>query len=1372
MDAHDNYDPEVEARLYAEIYYSNDTYPDTNNPEPSSSSTSSTGMFPKRHRALIDGIKPTGRSRWEPPMAGGNYYDDLRPSHQFPDRDPVNPTFHVDARGSRSMPPFFEREPRPLLPYDGPRSVPSYDRGPRSLPPYDHGHRSVPPFDYDPRSLPSYDHDPRSLPPYDHDPRSMPPFDYGPRSLPPLDYIPNSNYRFDRNFLPNPMHQNSGFNQQDFIKLSSKVKNSNRQLELKNLKSRSRKLRKRDKSKKTNKPPPFKGINNNNDRTLRGNYRSPRKNPNRAARDPEFNKHTGDSSKDNDLDDSIEIIDIQEPVPDKPTAETETSCSVDASTDKTNDPVINDKNPEKTDNNSSKNDDNSEGNDNTANKNDDLDKDNDQSTSNFADDAQDLAATESENVETDKINDDDNSKYNVKCASADKSQPEKSKSSESEESSDSESDESIFEVPVPPKPPPLLISLNDSSESSNDDSDDDDNDVDVDADAGDDHDDKNDKEESLTTDLFVADSNNSNSSGENCSETNNEKQNDGDKTVEDDDDDDDDKEEEEEEENWIETNIILNCSQVQKSVSTMEELKKIGRESSVNLISDDSMTESEAMNWRTIEKEINTETTDELNTSMRLNISGGETNDGSDKRSPKSGGKGDKNQSPSSGSRKRAREAGGKNRDEFLKPIKLPRNEKTSEVSFEEYLAQPMPKQLLAFYTDYRDSEFMNDVRDIQSQMSRNPNRWAILDADIMYQRGSTKRLKCSSCQKYGHKLEQCPDKRKVLTCHMCGENGHLGSRCPQRMCLTCGKKYSSFRKTCEYCCRLNCTLCKSKGHLKTNCPDLWRRYHQTTTPDTINIPAEPNKILKPSSKLSCCNCTRRGHDSSTCPRYRWSQHFPSPYSVTSYTEGPGYPPRPRTSTSVTEPTVENRAPEPSADSDNQLVISEPPATQPSPSSSSSTFDSNIILYHYTNIPASRELESADWPSEIILPHEIPNISYEFVDNSSSRRPGFLSRHFPRSSPYLIDLIIKRIDSKNVEIKIKTPSEMSTFEFKKLIIQWLSRRPVDRGKMSTADPLPVKKEKMLNLFIDKLYGFVTNSSLKGIIDYDHEILSVKLHKSPGKIKSVNGKLKKNPVSERRCLIKLLSSLYNFCLIPMSENIIRDFEKLLNLLSTKGSSDDEVNTSLPQWIYLNCCWFNFELFTGHLSAYVADAKKCIIERVKEVNKLKHLEIDSIKKELGLSQMVTRDDRKKNGKIKKKSLQNILICNKPITARGVDKNNKKSGKNKGSDDKMSEKKLSKNKTKNPSKKVNDGKKIDNSLIVNGKINHMVLQREKLVSRAQAALDLAKKHGLKGFYDRAEEIIKKIRDRCNVKRNAIEQLWTDIVKELRGKNITVLN
>ncbi|KAG8033868.1 hypothetical protein G9C98_008349 [Cotesia typhae] len=91
-----------------------------------------------------------------------------------------------------------------------------------------------------------------------------------------------------------------------------------------------------------------------------------------------------------------------------------------------------------------------------------------------------------------------------------------------------------------------------------------------------------------------------------------------------------------------------------------------------------------------------------------------------------------------------------------------------------------MPVPLRAFYTDYRNSGCINDVMDIQHKMSRNPNLWAILDADLVC-RGGEKRLRCSYCHQPGHKRENCPDKRKPATCHMCG-GGHLESRCPQRI--------------------------------------------------------------------------------------------------------------------------------------------------------------------------------------------------------------------------------------------------------------------------------------------------------------------------------------------------------------------------------------------------------------------------------------------------------------------------------------------------------------------------------------------------------------------------------------------------------------
>lgn len=45
---------------------------------------------------------------------------------------------------------------------------------------------------------------------------------------------------------------------------------------------------------------------------------------------------------------------------------------------------------------------------------------------------------------------------------------------------------------------------------------------------------------------------------------------------------------------------------------------------------------------------------------------------------------------------------------------------------------------------------------------------------------------------------------------------------------LQCGRKYTTYRKTCQVCKLLRCVTCKGLGHDKTQCPDLWRKYHMT----------------------------------------------------------------------------------------------------------------------------------------------------------------------------------------------------------------------------------------------------------------------------------------------------------------------------------------------------------------------------------------------------------------------------------------------------------------------------------------------------------------------------------------------------------------
>ncbi|XP_066583650.1 uncharacterized protein [Prorops nasuta] len=207
------------------------------------------------------------------------------------------------------------------------------------------------------------------------------------------------------------------------------------------------------------------------------------------------------------------------------------------------------------------------------------------------------------------------------------------------------------------------------------------------------------------------------------------------------------------------------------------------------------------------------------------------------------------------------------------------------------YFFKPMSEIVRAFYNNSRGQENF-DVKQIQSQMSRDPRLWAVLDKDLVSTNRKRPRffnVTCTNCQHIGHAQYDCPKPQKPLCCHMCGIQGHTVDKCPQKMCLTCGKKQSIFRKTCESCRKWHCSMCNSPGHNKSICPDLWRRYHQTVNSIEVNIPTNTSNVMKPAHLLFCCNCSKRGHESSACKDYRWSQHYPTPASVTNYSEGPTY---------------------------------------------------------------------------------------------------------------------------------------------------------------------------------------------------------------------------------------------------------------------------------------------------------------------------------------------------------------------------------------------------------------------------------------------------------------------------------------------------
>ncbi|XP_076246747.1 uncharacterized protein LOC143186835 isoform X2 [Calliopsis andreniformis] len=236
---------------------------------------------------------------------------------------------------------------------------------------------------------------------------------------------------------------------------------------------------------------------------------------------------------------------------------------------------------------------------------------------------------------------------------------------------------------------------------------------------------------------------------------------------------------------------------------------------------------------------------------------------------------GNKNKNEETGSRK----CKGKNKNEGAGSKDCEAKPKSEEEYWEEYFFRPMSERLKAFYNESRGENF--DIQEIQSKMS---------NEDLMPSLSKRQRfwnVKCNNCHHEGHQTYNCPQPRKPPQCHMCGTPGHTETRCPQKMCLTCGKKQGTFRKTCETCRTLYCEMCKAIGHKSNECPDHWRKFHQTTRISEINVPDNLSEVMKPADLLFCCNCTKRGHDSSTCHEYQWSQHFRTPSYVTNYSESP-----------------------------------------------------------------------------------------------------------------------------------------------------------------------------------------------------------------------------------------------------------------------------------------------------------------------------------------------------------------------------------------------------------------------------------------------------------------------------------------------------
>ncbi|KAK0161161.1 hypothetical protein PV327_009664 [Microctonus hyperodae] len=814
-------------------------------------------------------------------------------------------------------------------------------------------------------------------------------------------------------------------------------------------------------------------------------------------------------------------------------------------------------------------------------------------------------ATISKNVSENSVEDtqpistnETTSKYDVAAKS---NQPQEINPSEPCNSVDipSDSDESIFEVPVPPKPQPLLIDLKDSDETSNSDDDDEEQSSVVMSEKSQCLQQQQEQPLSSSLPLLINDKNTNSSetiiptvisSSESTRELPNANMNPPTININ--------SEEISNDIDTISNNIIINCTQVATGVTTLADIRRI-RESAnapptIDGLSDDSMTESEAMKWGQIEGQMGGNNGDK-STNNEWNRLPRNSDNSIDKTAEKT----TDNQSrlkyietaakiidetlssflniPSIYvKRKRSQQSeseseinnelnnSAKNVDE--NKAKKPANEK----SFEESLHEPRPKKLEQFYNEPRPGIMMLDVHKIQSRMPSDPNRWPILDADKGYTVNvRNRKKKCSLCHREGHLRDKCPNHREVPTCHMCGEVGHFEPRCPHSMCLTCGTKFSSYRKTCENCRNTKCNMCKSIGHTSDTCPDLWRRYHQTTTGTSVIVPTNPSKILKSPNELSCCNCSKIGHHSSNCKKYRWSQHFISPRFVTSYTKGPCYV--------SDDATNEDGDGDTTIDSLNETInstIEEIAETSKEPSAKLQ------LLYEYSNAPSDA---MKTWPSQTINlsvyrpRHHINQWKKNFIE------PTFLRTQFPPAVNCHFSIQIDPLPGLHkYNLILKAANHECLVCLKKLMTQWLDRRETDDQLiMNNNDHLPWTKVDLLEFLSKQLCQFSSSITTRDLRRAFHILPNcTEMYKSLPEIDR-----ERFIMTLRRTKREATAFVYNHGLVSTAKSILSEFKIFMKQLAFLPITD---NHPVPPDIYMSAVWFYFELFSPCLSIKILRA----------------------------------------------------------------------------------------------------------------------------------------------------------------------------------------
>ncbi|KAK0090590.1 hypothetical protein PV325_010556 [Microctonus aethiopoides] len=333
----------------------------------------------------------------------------------------------------------------------------------------------------------------------------------------------------------------------------------------------------------------------------------------------------------------------------------------------------------------------------------------------------------------------------------------------------------------------------------------------------------------------------------------------------------------------------------------------------------------------------------------------------------------------------------------------------------------------------------------------------------------------------------------------------------------------------------------------------------KTTTGTSVIVPTNPSNILKSPNQLSCCNCSKIGHHSSNCKKYRWSQHFISPRFVTSYTKGPCY--------ISDDATNEDGDGDTTIDSLNETINSAIEETV-------ETSTKVQLFYEYSNVPPD---EMRTWPSQTIKlsgytpRHHIKKWKNEFIE------PTFLRTQFPPAVNCQFGIQIDQLPGLDkYNLILKAASHECLVCLKKLMIQWLDRRETDdQLVMNNSDSLPWTKADLLEFLSKQLCQFCGSITARDIKRAVHILpTGSDIYKSLPEVEK-----ERFIMTLHRTKREAVAFSYNHGLVSTAKSILSEFKIFMKQLAFLPIAD---NHPVPPDIYMSAVWFCFELFSPCLS----------------------------------------------------------------------------------------------------------------------------------------------------------------------------------------------